>query len=237
MLFANDQTEGQTTAETQTQEDWLAKVVEVKGEKFRDVNVLAKSKLESDNYIKELERQLKEMREEVGKQDYASKLLETLQSKATPQTGTPSDTKPDVSEDVIKSLVEQTLTKREKENTAAQNLKLAQQELASRYGTEAQARVTAKANELGISMERLSELASESPTAFLALLGEKPTQPVKPPVQGTLNTSAPSFQAPNDRDWNYYRKLRKENPSQYFNPKTQQQLMQDKMRLGDKFGI
>lgn len=237
MLFANDQTEGQTTTETQTQEDWLAKVVEVKGEKFRDVNVLAKSKLDSDNYISQLERQLKEMREEIGKQEYASKLLETLQSKATPPAVTPSDTKPDVSEDVIKSLVEQTLTEREKKNNATQNLRAAQQELTSRYGTEAQARVTAKANELGVSLERLSELASESPTAFLALLGEKPAQPVKPPVQGTLNTSAASFQASQERDWNYYRKLRKENPSQYFNPKMQQQLMQDKMRLGDKFGI
>lgn len=50
MLFA-DQTTGQETnqtLQTQTNEDWLAKVVEVKGEKFKDVQVLAKSKLESD---------------------------------------------------------------------------------------------------------------------------------------------------------------------------------------------
>ena len=59
MLF-EDQTKGQDgnqTQQTQTQEDWLAKIVEVKGEAFKDPQVLAKSKLESDNYIKQLEGQ------------------------------------------------------------------------------------------------------------------------------------------------------------------------------------
>lgn len=42
MLF-EDQTKGQDgnqTQQTQTQEDWLAKIVEVKGEAFKDPQVL-----------------------------------------------------------------------------------------------------------------------------------------------------------------------------------------------------
>jgi hypothetical protein len=39
-----------------------------------------------------------------------------------------------------------------------------------------------------------------------------------------------------ERDWSYYQKLRRENQSQYYTPKIQRQLMEDKKRLGDRFG-
>lgn len=236
MLFEQTQTTGQTTAETQTTEDWLAKVVETKGESFKDVQVLAKSKLEADRYIKSLEDQLKQLREETVKADYAEKVLATLQSKAQAPATTTSDTKPEISEEVIKSLVEQTLTQREKQNTAEQNVSKVQQELMAKYGTEAKAHVERRAAELGMSLERMSALAAESPTAFMTLLGEPTKKDSKPLTQGSLNTA--SFQAnPADRDWNYYQNLRRTNKALYYNPKTQQQMMQDKMRLGDKFGI
>lgn len=236
MLFEQTQTTGQTTAETQTTEDWLAKVVEIKGESFKDVQVLAKSKLEADRYIKSLEDQLKQLREETVKADYAEKVLATLQSKAQAPATTTSDTKPEISEEVIKSLVEQTLTQREKQNTAEQNVSKVQQELMAKYGTEAKAHVERRAAELGMSLERMSALAAESPTAFMTLLGEPTKKDSKPLTQGSLNTA--SFQAnPADRDWNYYQNLRRTNKALYYNPKTQQQMMQDKIRLGDKFGI
>ena len=246
MLFENQTTvqDGNQTQQTPNQEDWLTKVVEAKGESFKDVQVLAKSKLESDKYISELERQLKEIREEVGKQDYASKLLAELQSgrqntnaSSVPNTGEPkpSDTKPELSEDVITRLVEQTLTKREQENTSTQNTKIVQEQLVQKYGTEAKARVEAKAKELGMSMERLSSLAAESPTAFMTLIGE-PKPEFKPLVSGTVNTASAQYSAPADRDWSYYQNLRRTNKTLYFDPKTQQQMFQDKMRLGDRFG-
>jgi hypothetical protein len=236
MLFEQTQTTGQTTTETQTTEDWLAKVVETKGESFKDVQVLAKSKLEADRYIKSLEDQVKQLREETVKSDYAEKILATLQSKAQAPTATTSDTKPEISEEVIKSLVEQTLTQREKQSTADQNVSKVQQELMAKYGTEAKAYVERRAAELGMSFERMSALAAESPSAFMALLGEPTKKDSKPLTQGSLNTA--SFQAnPADRDWNYYQDLRRKNKALYYNPKTQQQMMQDKMRLGDKFGI
>ena len=251
MSIFEDQTKGQETNQAQqttNQDDWLAKVVEAKGESFRDVQVLAKSKLESDNYIKQLEDQLKQIREDVGKQDYVTKLLEQLQNKAPATTnGSPvapkdnnggtntSETKPDISEDVLKRLVEQTLTEREKTSTAKQNQDFVRNELVTKYGTEAKVVLEKKASELGLSMQRLNELAAESPSAFLTLIGE-PKKDFKPIVNGSINTSAASMQAPTERDWSYYQKLRKENKSLYYSPKVQQQLMQDKMRLGERFG-
>ncbi len=251
MLFSEGQTMGQNTnqtQQTQTTEDWLAKVVEAKGENFKDVQVLAKSKLDADLYIKQLEEQLKAQREDLAKQDYAAKLLEQLQNKgAAPTTaqpvvpnqtngGTnPSDTKSAISEDSIKALVEQTLTQREKESTAAQNVAAVQAELTAKYGTGAKDHVLTKAKELGMSYERLSELAMESPTAFFTLIGE-PKKDFKPIVNGTVNTAAGSFSQPSERNWQWYEQLRKTDKRKYYDPKVQQQMFQDKLRLGDRFG-
>lgn len=246
MLF-EDQTKGQDgnqTQQTQTQEDWLAKIVEVKGEAFKDPQVLAKSKLESDNYIKQLEGQLTELRTELSKEDAAKKLLAELQSRrqdpnanSVPKQGetNPSDTKPVLSEDVIQRLVEETLSKREQANSAQQNAKMVQDQLTQKYGTEAKAHVEKKAQELGMSFDRLSALAAESPSAFMTLIGEPKTE-FKAPVQGTINTAAGNYSNPSERNWDYYQNLRRTNKTLYFNPKTQQQMMQDKMRLGDRFG-
>jgi len=246
MLF-EDQTKGQDgnqTQQTQTQEDWLAKIVEVKGEAFKDPQVLAKSKLESDNYIKQLEGQLTELRTELSKEEAAKKLLAELESRrqapnanSLPKQGetNPSDTKPELSEDVIQRLVEETLSKRETTQTAKQNAKMVQDQLVQKYGTEAKAHVEKKAQELGMSFERLSALAAEAPTAFMSLIGE-PKPEYKPPVSGTINTAAGNFNNPAEKNWAYYQNLRKTNKQLYFDPKTQQQMMQDKMRLGDRFG-
>lgn len=244
MLF-EDQTQQQNS---QTTEDWLAKVVEAKGESFKDVQVLAKSKLESDRYIKELEEQAKAMREELAKQDYASKLLDQLQSKAPESTNgnavapnqnngstTPSDTKPEVSEDILKALVDKTLTEREAKNTAEQNAAVVRNELVAKYGTEAKAHVEKKAVELGMSYSRLEALAAESPNAFLTLIGE-PRKDFKPFTNGTINTQSVTMQKSSTRDWAYYQNLRRTNASEYFKPATQQQMLKDKIAMGDRFG-
>lgn len=246
MLF-EDQTKGQDgnpPQQTTNQEDWLAKIVEVKGEAFKDPQVLAKSKLESDNFIKELQTQLADLRGELAKEDASKKLLAELQSRrqdpnanSAPKQGdsNPSDTKPVLSEDVIQRLVEETLSKREQTNTASQNTKVVQDQLQQKYGTEAKAHVEKKAQELGMSLSRLSELAAESPTAFMTLIGE-PKPEAKALVSGTVNTASGNYSNPSERDWSWYQNLRRTNKTLYFNPKTQQQMIQDKMRLGDRFG-
>ena len=246
MLF-EDQTKGQDGNQNQhptNPVDWLAKIVEVKGEAFKDPQVLAKSKLESDTFIGELQRQVEELRTELSKEEYAKKLLNELQGRRqdpnanlAPKDGEtkPSDTKPELSEDVIKRLVEQTLTQREQSNTSTQNTRLVQEKLQEKYGTEAKAHIEKKAQELGMSFERLSSLAAESPTAFMTLIGE-PQPEYKPLVNGTVNTSSAQYSNAAEKDWNYYQNLRRTNKTLYFDPKTQQQMLKDKMRLGDRFG-
>ena len=230
-----DQTKGQPEGDSDNQSDWLSKVVEAKGEKFKDPQVLAKSKLEADEHIKNLETQLAEIRDELKKQDFSAQLLDKLKNKDTPQQPAPSDTKPEVSEELLKTLVEKTLTDREKANTSAQNQRVVVETLAQKYGTEAKAHVATKARELGMTVERLEELAAESPNAFFALIGE-PRKEFTPVIKGSVNTQSVTMQAPVERDWSYYQKLRKENKHLYYNPSTQQQMFKDKARLGERFG-
>mgnify|MGYP003112422356 CR=1 FL=1 len=249
------QTEGvsqnteQTTNESQPQDSYVQKLVEVKGENWKDPEVLAKGKLEADNYIKELETQLSQIREDVGKQDYAKELLTKLQERATSsanvnpevtqknKSGAPSEdnTPSSVSEETLKSLVEKTLTEREIQSTVTQNLRAVNQKMEESYGTEAEAHVKKKAEELGMSFDRLQDLAAESPNAFFTLIGE-PQKVAQPIVQGSVRTEGVNMQRSTERNFDYYQRLRRENKSLYYTPRIQQQMFEDRIRLGDKFG-
>jgi len=243
------QTTETTQQETQPQASYLQKLVETRGENWKDPEVLAKGKMEADAYIKNLEDQLSQMRDDLGKQDYAAKLLQQLEGRAsasttdkplesntnTSGTVTEGHTNLAVSENDLKSLVEKTLTERELQATANQNISAVDSKLQDMYGTEASNVLLNKSKELGISLERMQNLASESPSAFFTLLGEK-QESFKPMTQGSVRTDGVAMQSSAQRDWSYYQKLRRENRNEYYSPKVHQQLMEDKMRMGDKFG-
>lgn len=244
-----DQSTEQTQDETSPQESYLRKLVEAKGENWGDPEVLAKGKLEADGYIKNLEDQLTQMREDLKKKDYQAEVLSHLQTQAAGTTdakpegpnnnnGSTNDqnTTANISEEDLKSLVEKTLTQREKDSLVNQNLSYVDKELDKAFGTEAVDVVKKKAAELGMSMDRLKDIASESPNAFLTLVGEKPKTPFNPMVQGSVRTEGVNMQTTADRNWAYYQNLRRTDSNTYYSPKVQQQLMEDKMRLGDKFG-
>jgi hypothetical protein len=243
------QPEIQATESTQPQDSFVQKLVEAKGDNWKDPEVLAKGKIEADGYIKELEGQLSNMREDLSKQDYAKDLLEQLQNKAADTTNAKNampnndtggtsegNTNPSLSEEDLKSLVERTLTERDKDSVVKQNLNLVNNEMEKSYGTDASTKIQNKAKELGLTLERMQEIAAESPTAFFNLIGE-PKKDFRPMVEGSVRTEGVNMQASNERDWSYYQNLRRDNRSLYYSPKIQRQLMEDKSRLGGKFGI
>mgnify|MGYP000327046513 CR=1 FL=1 len=121
----------QTQQEEQPKESYWQKLVETRGDNWKDPEVLAKGKLEADEHIKNLETQLTQMREDLSKQDYAAQLLQQLEGKASAPTnekplesnndntsGTVTEGHTDlaVSENDFKSLDEQTLKEQEKKD-------------------------------------------------------------------------------------------------------------------------
>lgn len=247
LFQTTEQNQPENPNQPANQEDWLKKLVETKGEQWRDPQVVAKGKLEADAYVKQLESQLAEIREEMGKQDYSKELLEALKNKApestngqSPQSnnnngGTiQSQTNSALSDEQIKRLVETALTEREKTNTSTQNITLVEQKMSEAFGTEAQAKVQEKAKELGLSLQRMQEIAAESPTAFLSLIGDKAKE-LQPIVKGTIRTEGVNMQASSERNFGFYQELRRKNRKQYFSPEVQRQMFQDRTRLGEKF--
>jgi hypothetical protein len=240
--------EAQTTEQTNGQEEsYLDQVVKTKGTNWSDPEVLAKGKLEADTYIQSLEGQLADLRTDMSKQDYAAQLIQELKGEAT-VTGdvspalentasTAEATTPvGLGEEDLKSLVDRALTDRDNNKITESNQKIVEEEMAKKFGNDAQAEVNKRAKELGMSLDRMQEIASESPNAFLSLMGQ-PAPSLGSMVNSSIRTESVTTQASSDRDWNYYQKLRKENRNQYYSPKVQQQILDDKLRLGVKFGI
>ena len=236
-----------TATESQQEGSYLQRIVEAKGDNWKDPEVLAKGKLEADGYIKNLEDQLSQMREDLKKQEYKNEVLDQLQTKAAETTAATNEvpnnnsstkeqnTTATFSEEDLKSLVEKTLGQRELEAKVQGNLQLVDKELEGSFGTEAKAQIEKKATELGMSVDRLRDIAAESPNAFFALIGEN-KRPANPMVSGSVRTEGVAMQPSTERNFEYYQNLRRENRNLYYSAKTQQQMFEDKARLGDKFG-
>lgn len=200
----------------------------------------------NETYLPQAIRELEKKAEELSKQDYAKELLAQLQAQTPKDKGMQeaprqSEVQQEAEQttptpDDIKSLIEKTLTQRERENTAKQNLTLVEQHLTEAFGTEADATVKRKAKELGMSLGKLEELASESPSAFMALMGSPRPKETNTLPKGQTNTESMKFNNPSgERNWAYYNKLRKENPKLYRSAQVQQQMMQDRVKLGSRF--
>lgn len=247
-IFSSATTEGTTTdtQQTQTKESFVDHLVG-DGKKFKDIEALAKGKLEADRHIGEITKTLDELRAELAKQDYAKNLLEQM-SKGS-ETGTeqppPVTTSSSNTENTTQSasdfeaLVEKVITAKEKSKTASQNISVVGEEMQKQYGDKTADVLKAKSLELNMSLDRLKEIAAESPTAFFQLIGvkkmgEKTSTSTGVTTQSTIRSE--NFNSySQDRTFEYYQKLRKENRSLYYSPKIQNSMLQDRERLGDRF--
>lgn len=247
-IFSSATTEGTTneTQQTQTKESFVDHLVG-DGKKFKDIEALAKGKLEADRHISEITKTLDELRAELAKQDYAKNLLEQMSKgsetgaeQPTPVTTSSSNTENTTqSASDFEALVEKVITAKEKSKTASQNISVVGEEMQKQYGDKTAEVLKAKSLELNMSLDRLKEIAAESPTAFFQLIGvkkmgEKTSTSTGVTTQSTIRSE--NFNSySQDRTFEYYQKLRKENRSLYYSPKIQNTMLQDRERLGDRF--
>lgn len=224
-----------TSQEAHTTDDWVTEVVKEKGDQWSDPQVLAKGYAHAQARIKELE----ELAKKAEEQDYAKKLLEQIQAKqadevtpSTPEPAPKSDTEQQDNTSLrpedIESLLEKTLSKREKIAKVETALK-------EKFGDSANAAVHKAAKENGLSIERMQQLAEESPQAFLRLVGEPEAKQPNTTVKGAVSSTAGFNSGGQERTQSYYSKLRRENRKLYDNPKVQRQMFEDRLRLGQDF--
>ncbi len=218
------------------------------GKRYKTVEDLAKAKLEADSFIARLEDEMEELREDLKKRPTAEDIaahIEAARKTGSIKSGVterePTPAQPSLKPEDVESLVEKAVNKREETSKVKANLQEAHNALVEQYGSTEKAKeaLVAKAAELGFAPEKLTDLAASSPKALKDLMGiggtkKDASSPTKKP--GSVNVEALIKNADSSvRDYNYYQKIRRENPTVYHSKEIQKQLYKDARAMGDKF--
>ena len=149
----------------------------------------------SQTYIPELKNQLAEREAELRTAREAAARVEEMQRSIEALTQQ-NEVKPNqpsgFSADQIAELVNQTLTKKQTEDTYKANIVSVVNAMQTTLGTEAEKVYNAKAIELGMSVAQLNSLSASNPKAVLTLLGISGSAPKPQAVNApaTFNTSS-----------------------------------------------
>lgn len=241
----SEQVLGVTTPENKGSEDPVATLVG-EGKKFKTVADLAKGKLESDNFVKQLQEENKALRElaqakaEGENKTLLSELVTSLTTKAntdsTGSTQTNQSAKTGLTEDEVNRLIEA----REQKTTAQSNVSAFNTIVSKAFADKAPQEVSARLAAVGADPQLFSQLVARSPKAALAMLGLENTSTAASggmsQREGSINTeSLQNLGAGQVKNAAYFRDLRKKLGSSYYDPKIQQDLFKSRKELGDKF--
>lgn len=198
--------------------------------------------------ISSLEKQVKDLHDELSKRATLESVLETL--KKPQETPATSRQEPSVDASLLKEIenrlgtqlteklkqeiqaaVPTALQASTEQQSRASNRQAVSAALQAAYGDQAVQALANKAAELGMTPAELGALAERSPKAVLAyfsIQGKSDT--------GSVNTSStggtPGVREGTEAWWKQFRRA---NPTEYMNPKTQAKILADRKRLGEDF--
>lgn len=219
------------------------------GKKFKTPDDLAKAKLESDRFIEKLQNEQRELREELNKRLTIEDALRKAQEAGVqveprqPPENAPVPQRQDQQPNYALE-VEKVITKREQELKLRNNLETVVTRMTDLYGNADKAAevIGNKSRELGMSVEKLQNMAAENPKAFFQLLGvqDKPAgSPQTSSWNNVKNTTAMKNAAGSTTTvpgtYKYYEEIRKSDPAAYFSPRVQLQMDKDAREKGEKF--
>lgn len=204
---------------------------------------LAKGKHEADQFIGSVTNENKELRQELFGAKRVEELVRQLETRNTPpQTVVNNEPHPNMDNGSqtqqidIDKLLDEKLNQYNQRQSQSSNLALVKRELQTHLGDNYGTVVKSKAMSLGLSEEDVNNLARTSPQIVLELFGanKKTPTPVGPP-SSTINSTSLSNTRSDVRNQSFYAKLRKDNPTAYWNQKTQVQMHKDAQTLGEQF--
>lgn len=190
--------------------------------KFKDVESLAKAKVQSDNFIKQLERELAEIREanqkamtlEEVKTAILSQMKPAVTDPITPPVQPAQQPATPVNDSDLEAKIAELMAKKESEAKSTENRMKVQDTLRNKFGSDAQLILNQKAKELGVTLDYLAGIANNSPSAFFKLVGlddaPAPLSPTAPRSTATVSPQANSRKS-------YWENMKKTNPNEYFN--------------------
>jgi hypothetical protein len=216
------------------------------GKKYRTVEDLAKSRVEADRFIEQLkmekEATLKDLENYKARADQGATLKEIMEAIKGQTSNSGSDgesNNQNLNPEELRKLVGDVVNDYDSSKRRASNRTEANQKVVSMFDgdtAKAKAHIEVRAKELGMTTNDLGSLSETSPEAFARLVGI--TQPKQssggsPASIADKNTTALTDVPAGDRDQDFYRKLRKDNPKEFYSPKMQQELF----RLGTEKGV
>lgn len=218
------------------------------GKKFKTVEDLARGKIEADKFIEQLKTEQEGLRSQLSELEKKATQGATLKeimdaikesSGRDPNSEGKDGNHPGLNQEELQKIVEKMLNERETTKTRGTNRDQANRMLLDKFdGSEdlARAHVASKAKELGLSVKELGALSETSPTAFATLVGiaqSKPTNPQESIKKGERgNTEAFIPNGTEEKNVEFYKKLKTSNSKLFWSPKTQQELF----KLGEQHG-
>lgn len=215
--------------------------------KFKDPQELARGKYEADLYIDTIikqkddqTREILELRSELNTRAKLEEMIDQINQKQQ----TFSSTLPEAKDNPkpfdpkeTESIFDRKLQEYEESKKAKENFQQVQLKLREQYGNGYANVLKDKMVSLHLTEDYVNDLARRSPDAFLKLMDLDENR-----RQDTFQSPPRSAQRPDqfapktrDRTWTFYEDMKKKDPNAYWNPKTQVQMHQDLMQLGDKF--
>ncbi len=237
-IFEDNQTE--STDQTGSNETSLFETLVGEGKKFKTAEDLARAKINSDNFIEQLKEEPKQLREDLNRLASELELLKKVNGAPTAQSQgntTPVETPKDQEFD-LDARIRESLQKVSSEEKARNNLAQVNDAMVKLYGDASKAHevLSTKAQELGVGVEFLKDIAARSPTAFFQTVGiQESPRSEQVGNRSTVNTGATSQTGIKANTYAWYQQLRKDNPVLYNSPKMKNQMMKDALAKGDAF--
>lgn len=212
------------------------------GRKFSDAEALAKGKLEADNYIEQLKAQLAEVEAKVRGEENLEQMLAKIAEKQKPTQSDPvveanQPAKPAMTDDELAAKVRAMLEDKDRQTVITNNVTEVANRLVDVYGSEAAANeyVRKRAQELGVSVEFLQDVAARSPKAFYETVRVEAPSSSAGPTKGDVNAQALQKHSPGVKPntYRWYQELRRSDPAAY--SKMQLQMHNDALKNPDAF--
>ena len=211
--------------------------------KDKPLEEVLKAKVESDLYIKTLEKQKDELRNDYLKQREEllakakfEELVDRLENPTTSST-TQATEAPKYDPKEIEDLVYRKIQETKVSEVEGRNFSIVENKLREKYGDNYKSIVKEQQQSLGLSPDDINNLAKKSPDAFFRMLGldqQKVESFQTPPrTEQRRDNFAPTGQV--KRNYAYYQELKKADPKIYFDKNIAVQMHNDAVAMGEAF--
>jgi hypothetical protein len=247
-LFVSDLTEPAIDPNKDYLQDFVGE-----GKKYQSVEeaakALAKKAVHADALIDNLTKKQDELRSDYLRVNEELKVrakLEDLLNHVESKRQQPPSDEPKATGDAHLDLtkVEELFTRKfqetENQKRERENYSLVESKLKERFGNNFAEHLKEQIADLGMSPDEVNFMAKKNPKVLIKALGleQKQTQENLFPSSPRSTQRPEGFKATTGnekRTWSYYQNMKKTDPKSYFSPKTNVQMVNDQLALGEAF--